>query len=251
MNTQNRLARITLNVEDPASLVAFYCGVLGMERFDQDGDITVGYGGQGAALVLRKSSHGPVYKHDVGHRYWKIAITLPNLDLAHEQLVTSGVAASDPAQFQDIAYMSHLSDTEGHVIELIQHTFAGKSRTSEGDTSLPMGGCAQIGLVTLRTSDIAAEKRYFLDEFGMTYLSRQEVPEGNFDLYFFAFTEETPPNADVNSIENREWLWQRPYTTLEFQHRKDGRTMKVTDDRHLGSATLTIEHGSGTHTEFG
>ena len=35
-----------------------------------------------------------------------------------------------------------------------------------------------------------------------------------------AFTSDDPPHPeDLNSVGNREWLWQRPYTTLEIQCR--------------------------------
>lgn len=248
--SQNQLVGITLNVKDPAGLAAFYCNTLGMARLDRDGDIAVGYGGQGAVLILRPAAEGPAYQHEAEHRYWKIAITLPNLDLAHKQLAQNGIAVSQPHQFQEIAYMSHLADPEGNIIELIQHTFAGKLRTSNGDASLPLAGGAQIGLVTLRTDDIDAEKRYFLDELGMVYLSRQAVSDRGFDLYFFAFTDETQPNPDVNSVENREWLWQRPYTTLEFQHRLDGEAIKAGEEGHIGSARVIIENSDGTQMIF-
>ena len=52
----------------------------------------------------------------------------------------------------------------------------------------------------------------------MKLLSIQKVEAYGFTLYFLAFTDETPPNEDLNSIEIREWLWQRPYTTIELQH---------------------------------
>ena len=52
----------------------------------------------------------------------------------------------------------------------------------------------------------------------MKLLSIQQVEAYGFTLYFLAFTDETPPNEDLNSIEIREWLWQRPYTTLELQY---------------------------------
>ena len=52
----------------------------------------------------------------------------------------------------------------------------------------------------------------------MKLLSIQQVEAYGFTLYFLAFTDETPPNEDLNSIEIREWLWQRPYTTIELQH---------------------------------
>ena len=250
MTIQNRLAAIILNVKDPEGLASFYCGILGMKRLDRGDTVAVGYGGQGAALVFRQISGGPAYQHEANHRYWKIAITLPNLDLAHAQLTKNGITASSPKQFQKIAYMSHLSDPEGHIIELLQHTFAGKARTSDGNASLPMGGSARIGLVTLRTNDITAEKHHFLDELGMAYLSHQTVMGRDFDLHFFAFTGETQPNPDVSSIENREWLWQRPYTTLEFLNRLDGGTIKTANENHLGAAVVIIENGDEALTIF-
>ena len=39
-----------------------------------------------------------------------------------------------------------------------------------------------------------------------------------FNLYFLACTDEKPPSHDVNVVEIREWLRERPYTTLELQH---------------------------------
>lgn len=250
MAQRSFLAGITLNVTDPSGLATFYCDTLGMTRMDRDGEIAVGYGGQGAVLVLRQAFEGPTYQHQADHRYWKIAITLPNLDLAHAQLIGNGIASSDPHQFQKIAYMNKLEDPEGHIIELIQHTFINKPRTSDGDVSLALGGGAQIGLVTLRTHDIEAEKRYFLDQLGMAYLSRQAVSDRNFDLYFFAFTDEVQPNPDVNAVDNREWLWQRPYTTLEFQHRLDDEKIKVAPESILGAATGIVENGDKTQTIF-
>ena len=51
----------------------------------------------------------------------------------------------------------------------------------------------------------------------MRLLSRQEVPVHGLTLYFLAFTEDQPPNPSIDAVENREWLWQRPYTTLELR----------------------------------
>lgn len=38
-----------------------------------------------------------------------------------------------------------------------------------------------------------------------------------FCLYFFAFTEDIPPNNDLNAVENREWLWKKEYTQIELK----------------------------------
>ena len=53
---------------------------------------------------------------------------------------------------------------------------------------------------------------------GIWLLSRQLVEPHGFTLYLLASTTQSPPNADIDALENREWFWQRPYTTLELQH---------------------------------
>merc|ERR1712232_1161579 len=46
----------------------------------------------------------------------------------------------------------------------------------------------------------------------------EPVTQHGFDLYFLAFTDEIPPNArDLTAVQNREWCYQREYTTLEIQ----------------------------------
>ena len=224
-----------------------------MKRNDRDGIVAVGYGGEGADLLLHPSplasSSGPAYQHRANDRFWKIAITVPNLDMAHAQLSERGVSVTTPHQFREIAYMSHLADPDGHVIELLQHTFEGKPRTVDGDASKPLGGGAQIGLITLRSADIDTDLAHCVDDLEMTYLSRQEVSDKGFDLYFVAFTSETQPNPDVNSVENREWLWQRPYTTLEFQHRLEGAPTRRIEDGE-GAARIVVETADGKRFDF-
>ena len=254
MTTNRSLAGVALRVRDPERLAAFYTSTLGMNRLDpvggEEGGTSVGYGGRGAALVLRPSGSGPAYQHQPNDRYWKIAITVPNLEMAHAQLSKHGVTATAPHQFRDIAYMSHLADPEGHVIELIQHTFEGKPRTAPGNVAEPLGGGAQIGLVTLRTDDIESDLACCRDELGMAYLSRQEVSDRGFVLYFVALTDEMPPHADVDSVENREWLWQRPYTTLEFQHRLSGEPLRRIEGDVEGAVTVLIDTGGENPVVF-
>ena len=78
----------------------------------------------------------------------------------------------------------------------------------------------------------------------MTLLSIQPVPNYGFTLYFLAFTEERPPIADLEAVGNREWLWQRPYTTLEFQHFNGAATaftLPVEDAAGFGGIAITAE----------
>lgn len=242
-----KIATLTLNVSEPARLASFYCDVLGMRRIKTTPTLVVGYGGEDAQLELAASADPTPYRAIANDRYWKIAITLPDLDCAYRQLRAKGIEVSAPNQFRDIAYMSHLVDPEGNTIELIQHTFGGNTLTCKGDDTLPLGGGARIGLITLRTDDLDADFRICRDQLGMRYLSRQDVPDLGFCLYFFALTEETPLVPDVDAVENREWLWQRPYTVLEFQHRKQG-DIAHRPSWQKGAAAVMVENSDGGQT---
>ena len=70
---------------------------------------------------------------------------------------------------------------------------------------------------------------------GMKLLSIHSIPN-MFNLYFLACTDERPPSDDVNAVEIREWLWKRPYTTLELQHYPG-------TDRKYNTADLNHESG--------
>lgn len=208
-----RLSGVRLQVEDPERLAGFYSDALGM-TVQVDGDVCrVGYPGRDADLVLLPG--GARQRHSREERYWKIGICLPDLDMACDQLRAKGVEVSAPHQFRDIGYMAHLHDPEGFAIELLQHEFQGNRPENAGNPALPLGGGAHVGQVTLRTGDIAAEMAAHTD---MKLLSVQDVSEFGFDLHFLAYTQDTPPDPDLQAVSNREWLWQRPYTTLEFQH---------------------------------
>ncbi|CTQ52198.1 glyoxalase I [Roseibium album] len=240
---EDRISSLTLRVSNPDRLAAFYCDVLGMQLVDGYGGQAVSYTGQGAALILSPCDGPETYQHDPSDRYWKIAITLPDLDIAYAQLQARGIEVTQPNQFRDIAYMSHMTDPEGHVIELIQHNFLGNPLTKQGDRTLSLGGGANIGLITLRTSDIETDLSFCRDELGMRYLSRQDVPDLNFCLYFLGFSQEATPVPNVDAVENREWLWQRPYTVLEFQYRKDD-VIRHRPENSIGAASVQIEAGN-------
>ena len=210
-----RLSGIGLSVSDPAQLARFYTTCLGMTARETGGMIRVGYGGAGAEIILQPG--GGAYQAARTDRYWKTGITLPNLDIAYQQLRTAGIAISPPQQFHDIGYMCHLGDPEGFQIELLQHDFQGNRPPRTGDPSRPLGGGARIGQITLRTGDIAATTDMCRD-LGLRLLSVQPVRTHGFTLYFWAFTDDTPPHTELAAVGNREWLWKRPYTTLEFQH---------------------------------
>ena len=78
-----------------------------------------------------------------------------------------------------------------------------------------------IGQITTRITDPKRSLEFYQKVLRMKLMSIQPVTPYRFTLYFLAYTEEDPPNSDLEAVENREWLWQRPYTTLELQHRWD------------------------------
>lgn len=209
------LSGVHIRTQDPEKLAEFYASALGMRIIKDSQSLRVGYSTRDADIVLLPG--GESYRHDKRDRYWKVGITLPNIDIAYSQLCKAGLPVSPPQQFHDIGYMCHLTDPEGHQIELLQHDFEGNRPASAGDPDQPLGGGARVGQITLRAADIGSDLSLF-QSLGMRLLSVQPVPSHGFDLYFLGFTGEMPPAESLTSVANREWLWKRPYTTLEFQH---------------------------------
>ncbi|WP_282021975.1 VOC family protein [Ruegeria faecimaris] len=238
-----RLSALRLRVADTDRLAGFYKDALGMTARRQGASLRLGYAGQDADLLLMPGGGG--YTQDRGQRYWKIGITLPDVDLAAAYLREKGIEVSAPDQFLDIGYMCHLTDPEGFGIELLQHDFHGNRPEGAADPKAPFAD-ARIGQITLRTGDIAAEDAFCRAQ-GMRLLSVQDVAQYGFDLHFYAFTDEVPPNADLWSVENREWLWKRPYTTLEFQHTAGAAFVRTPDFRGLEMQGL-VQPG---HDAFG
>jgi len=224
-----------LRIHQPEKLVDFYTRKFGMKLL---GDLETESGekwyylgfadGPGVLwnpiktyLELRhnpKTANTVPYKPSRNETYWKIGLTTPDVDEAAERLRASGVSVADGSQFRDIGFLTHLADPEGFGIELLQHDFKSNFRRGTPSADLPLGFPATLGQITLRISDAEASLRFYRDQLGMKLLSRQDVSPYGFVLYFLAWTDDTPPSPDVDAVENREWLWKRPYTTLELQH---------------------------------
>ena len=176
---------------------------------------TVGYRGKGQARLVFAQCDSS-YHYSQIDLYWKIAIGVPDIDLACKQLARMGVQNDGARQFRDIGYLAHIVDPQGFKIELIQHVFKGKISPRMINPAL-LGGGPTITLLTLRASEIAPV-RELCEYLGMTQLCVQPVSPYKFTLHFYALTDERPPNADLLAVENRPWLYQRPYTVLEIQH---------------------------------
>ncbi|MEM7388205.1 MAG: VOC family protein [Verrucomicrobiota bacterium] len=226
MSQNGTLAALQLDTRDPEASIAFYSTVLGMRLLRGPGlsnrqrptNHSLGFA-QGATLQLR---HRPWltsarYRTEETDSYWKIGITVPDVDLARTRLVAHGVEVTEPTQFHEIGYLCHLEDPDGYTIELLQHRFADNQVPIPPQAQWALGSEPTLGQVSLNVSDIEASLAFFCDRIGMRLLSRQRVPGRGFTLYFLAATDEALPEANVTSVSNREWLWQRPYTTLELR----------------------------------
>lgn len=205
------LHTLTLRSLNPIAQRRFYRRVLGMATQDSGG---LGYSGREMNLrfVQSETHYGP----QPSDLYWKIAVSVPNIELAYQQLVAREARVSEPHQFRDVGYLAHVTDPEGFTVELIEHWFQGDRPSQSVDKTL-LGGGPHISLLTLRTADIASVEPNLLAA-GMTPLGVQPVAPYGFTLYFYGFTEETPPQADLAAVENGTWLYRRPYTVLEIQH---------------------------------
>lgn len=231
---------IRLRCSDPESQTRFYCDVLGM-RARANG--TIGYA-DGEAGLLFEAAELP-YGPSPQDLYWKIALAVPDIDLAYRQLVQKGIEVQAPRQVGDVAYLAHLQDPEGFTIELLDHWFEG-DRPTEAPDMQRLGGGPCLNLLTLRAADIGPVDRS-VKALGMTPLSVVPVPAGGFTLYFYAFTDDEPPNADLLAVENRTWVYQRPYTVLEVQHVGGVGRMKRPQIHEAGYAGTIV---SGTAQPF-
>ncbi len=166
---------------------------------------------------------------DKGDGFWKTGITAPDIDTLRAYLIQRGVPVTDARQFLDIGYLCHLSDPDGFGIELLAHRFkagaeavpAARSVSSTADLPQTPAQLRQrcvpvIGQITLRVRDIERSLAFYRDRLGLRLMSTQPVQRYGFTLYFLAGSDEQAPPGSL--ARQREWLWQRPYTSLELQH---------------------------------
>lgn len=192
----------------------------------------LGFGPDGGRLDARLELHeGAVARSPADDdAYWKIGLTLDEVDLAHDRLIAHGIPVTAPAQFLDVGYLCHLRDPDGYTIELLQKDFEADHRPRAPTPRGPLGSAPTLGQVTLRVADADAPLAFCRDTLGMRLLSRQVVRPHRFTLYFLAFTDEQPPDPNLDAVPNRPWLWRRPYTTLELQHRWEGPAPRTSGD---------------------
>ena len=152
-----RIARHCLRVTDSAELAAFYTDIMGMRNFGTAKVPLLGYDKAECLIAFE----GDAVTSRTGKRrdfYWKIGITVRDLDCAVAFLQRRGWPVPMPGQFRDIGYLCHLTDPQGFAIELLQHGFEG--RHSAAGNGHPVGGQATLAHITLRVNDIDAARAH-------------------------------------------------------------------------------------------
>ena len=176
-------------------------------------------------------------------------------------------------QFFDIGFMTHLNDPCGFSIELLQTTFEqsnelrtqliqdakenrdkvigklkvpqpSKRKTSQSEINPSLLSTQPfiIGQITTRILDPNKSLEFYTDVLKMKLLSIQEVGQYKFTLYFLGYTTEDPPRKDdLKHVDNREWLWQRKYTTLELQWRWETKSLIQTKEDSAGLDCIEVE----------
>ena len=84
----------------------------------------------------------------------------------------------------------------------------------------------------------------------MKLISIQDVAPYGFTLYFLAYTSEDPPEENLRSVNIREWVWKRPYTTLELQH-IPGAQLEPLEDQGIGVECVELEVPSNAVQDIG
>lgn len=169
-------------------------------RLYKDRDVSAFYSWLGmasAAGAALEFVEGPVVRSEPSV-YWKIGLTMPDVDKFKKG-----------AQFEDVAYVAHVRDPCGHVVELLQ---------------APQF-C--LGQVTLRVRDIDKSLTFY-QGLGLNVIYTHKCT--GFTLYFLALTDEQG---------DRDWCWTRPYTTLELQAYDEPRELAPPTTLH----SIVIQNG--------
>jgi lactoylglutathione lyase len=74
----------------------------------------------------------------------------------------------------------------------------------------------------LRVADPKKSREFYERKLGMTHLMETRFDDLKFSLDFYAYTDEELPNFEnMSRAECTDWLWSRPYPTMELTHNWD------------------------------
>ena len=124
-----RLLHTMLRVGNLETSLKFYCDLLGMKLLRRqeypDGKFTlafVGYGGEDDHTVLELTYNWGQDKYDLGTAYGHIAIGVPEIYKACEELKNNGVKILRPPgpMKHGTAVIAFVEDPDGYKVELIE-----------------------------------------------------------------------------------------------------------------------------------
>lgn len=197
------LAKVVFSTSSSSidSIRSFYVGKCLLEEIDAMTFRPVG-NSRSAAIAFEDDDEVKLRK-EIGGRsvYWKIGLTVGDVDAFGSKFSVVG------SQFMDIGYLAHVQDPDRNAIELLQI-----------DAPQQKSPCA-VGQISLRVADIEKSVAFYTN-LGMKTIAIMPVKTYGFTLYFLAYGgDDTPPNPqDLEALENRQWCYSRPYTTLELLH---------------------------------
>lgn len=171
-------------------------------------------------LIYDKNNKQTKYLKDSNRLtgYWKMAISIKDVDIARKKLLEKGIEVTAAFQVPNVAYLCHFFDPDGYGLELIQHKFEQNHKQVKEDDTYALGNKAIFSLITYRVKDIKKSLQFYEKDLKMKLLSKMDVHQRGFELYFLGYTKDELQNKDIEAIENREWLWQRDFTMIELQY---------------------------------
>lgn len=223
------LQKHSLYISNPKNSLYFYVYTLGMKlikeyeenevqfyhlKFNEDTNEAI------LELIFDKNNTKTIYPKENERLtgYWKIAISIKDVDIAREKLIKKGVSITPAFQVPNVAYLCHFNDPDGYTLELIQHNFENNHIKEPEDKNYVLGNKAIFSLITYRVRDIQKSLEFYEKELKMKLLSKMNVLQRGFELYFLGYTKDNLPNKNIEAIENRQWLWQRDFTMIELQY---------------------------------
>lgn len=214
-----QLHSFTLQVFEVEKTLDFYTEVLGFSLVAERVEEALRYyelalGNKDFCIRLKYDPRvAPiVYQEKASDHYWKYSLFVDDIQKVYQDLRAQQIMIGEPFQFGDIGYLAHTADRENHKIEYIQKTFKQQPAIT---TTEPTA----LGLLTIRTKDPVKIIQFYEDLLGMKLFVRMYVERGNgFTLYFLGDKHLQAPNADIDAIENREWMYQQSHLFIEIQH---------------------------------
>lgn len=222
-----QLSGIQLKIQNPIKTLAFYTDILGfshiktIEKENQKHYVLQAKNTNFLLELIHNSKEREIenYQELPQDNYWKYSLFVDDITRTATILNKLNIAVNEPFQFGNIGYLAHIQDTENHKIEFIQKTFKQHTPKKTPTSKHPLQELPIFGLITIRSKDPVKSIQFYEKVLHMKLFVRMYVERGNgFTLYFLGDKNLTPPNPDIDALENREWMYQQKHCFIEIQH---------------------------------